>query len=144
MGPGGVKNFLLDASGNLTILGTFNPASDRNLKEDFQDVDVQDVLTKISHLPITTWKYKRDKEPIRHIGPVAQDFHAAFRMGQSEKTISVTDASGVALAGIQALNSRCNDLQEQVEERDDRIADLEAQLAELAARMTQLEARQPR
>ena len=107
MGPGGVHNFFLDPFGNLTILGTLNQSSDRNMKENFTDVDVQDILSKISHLPIASWKYKRDSDPIRHIGPVAQDFHAAFEIGASDKTISVTDAYGVALAGIKALNEKC-------------------------------------
>ena len=34
-------------------------------------------------------------------GPMAQDFYAAFGLGNSDKSIGLLDASGVALAAIQ-------------------------------------------
>ena len=42
----------------------------------------------------------------RHIGPVAQDFHAAFGLGTHETAIATVDADGVALAAIQGLNEK--------------------------------------
>lgn len=38
-----------------------------------------------------------------HIRPVAQDFYAAFGVGEDPRRISTVDADGVALAAIQAL-----------------------------------------
>ena len=58
------------------------------------------------------------------MGPVAQDFHAAFGLGDSERTISSVDVDGVAMAAIQGLY-------QVVREREAEIAQLRAQLAEL-------------
>lgn len=140
MGPGGTLNFVLDEVGNLTVLGTVTPMSDRNMKKDFVEVNTHEVLDKIAALPITTWQYKRDPGVLRHIGPMAQDFHAAFNVGKDDKTISVTDAAGVSLAGIQALNQRCDQLVAESAKKDEVINDLESRLEELTARMTALEA----
>lgn len=52
--------------------------------------------------------------------------------GGNEMSISVTDASGVALAGIKALT-------QQVKEKNQRISELEKQLSELSRRMEKLE-----
>lgn len=46
---------------------------------------------------------KKQNDSIRHIGPMAQDFCAAFEVGHDDKRISTIDADGVALASIQAL-----------------------------------------
>ena len=46
---------------------------------------------------------KADDGAVRHIGPVAQDFRAAFDLGADDKTIATVDADGVALAAIQGL-----------------------------------------
>lgn len=93
--------------------GTLRFRSDRNQKEHFAPVDVQEVLGKVATLPITTWNYKDRKAGIRHIGPMAQDFAAAFGVGEDNRSINVVDANGVALAAIQALYQQ---LQEQTAE----------------------------
>jgi beta-xylosidase len=43
---------------------------------------------------------------VRHLGPVAQDFHAAFGLGSDDRHIATVDADGVALAAIQGLNRK--------------------------------------
>ena len=134
MGPGGVQNFFLDPVGNLTILGTLNPSSSRDMKEDFRPVNENGILNRIAQLPIQTWRYKRDTEPTRHIGPVSEDFYYTFRVGENDRTISVTDASGVALAGIKALKK-------QLDEKHQRITELESQITSLADRLARLESR---
>ena len=75
--------------------------------------------------PIQSWNYKTQDPSIRHIGPMAQDFRAAFNMGEDERHISSVDADGVALAAIQGLH-------EVVKEKD-------AELAELRSRLEALE-----
>ena len=55
---------------------------------------------------IETWSYKTQSDAIRHIGPTAQDFRAAFGLGESERHISSVDAEGVSLAAVQALNRK--------------------------------------
>jgi hypothetical protein len=40
------------------------------------------------------------------MGPIAQDFYAAFGLGHSDRSYDAIDAHGVALAAIQALDKR--------------------------------------
>ena len=77
-------------------------ASDRTLKEGFAPVDPRAVLAAVVTLPIERWSYKG--EPARHLGPMAQDFAAAFGLGQDDRHIFPLDAAGVALAAIQGLH----------------------------------------
>jgi hypothetical protein len=105
--------------------------SDRNLKENFKPVDNQEVLAKVASLPLTEWNYKKESKDVQHIGPMAQDFQAAFGLdGADDKHISVVDEGGVALAAIQGLNQK-------VEEKDVKIKELEARLKKLEALMTE-------
>ncbi len=117
---------------HLTLGGTWVNASDRNAKENFQAVDPQAVLEKVAQLPITTWKYKVEDDDVRHMGPTAQDFYAAFELGTSDTSIATVDADGVALAAIQGLY-------QQNQELAARVAQLEAQNAALEARLDALE-----
>lgn len=104
--------------------GTTNWAcsSDKNLKENFRAVDSLEVLEAVARMPVTTWSMKGSKT--RQMGPTAQDFKAAFGLGEDDKTINNTDAQGVALAAIQGLNEKNRRLEA-------RVKNLEAQLAAL-------------
>lgn len=126
-GAGGVVAMTL-TSGGLTVNGTFVSASDRNVKQDFQPVDPQAVLAKVVALPLSEWRYKADEEHSRHLGPVAQDFHAAFGLGPDDKHIATVDADGVALAAIQGLNQKLEDENAQLKERLARLEQLVQQL----------------
>ena len=68
--------------------------------------------------------YKSQDPSIRHVGPMAQDFHAAFRLGEDDKHISTVDADGIALVAIQALY-------EIVKEKNREIELLKARLSKL-------------
>jgi hypothetical protein len=114
--------------GGATFNGTISAPSDRNLKQDFQPLDGREVLAKVAALPIQSWAYKYDASK-RHIGPVAQDFQAAFGLnGGDDKSITTVDADGVALAAIQGLNQK---VEETLKEKDARITALETELAKL-------------
>jgi len=89
------------------------------------------VLAKLAALPLTTWRYKGENASVRHLGPTAQDFRAAFGLGYDEKSIATIDADGVALAALQAL-------QAQVEEQRGQIAALTARLEEQRALVQRL------
>jgi hypothetical protein len=91
----------LHVAGTITCTA-LNQTSDRNAKENFAPVNAEDVLAKIAALPITQWNFKTEPG-VAHLGPMAQDFHAAFNLGQNDTTIATVDESGVALAAIQAL-----------------------------------------
>jgi hypothetical protein len=126
---GGTTMMLLSSSG-LTVNGTFVNSSDRNAKEDFAAVNPQAVLDKVAAMPITQWVYKTDTGT-RHIGPMAQDFYAAFNVGPDERHITTVDEGGVALAAIQGLNAK-------VEAKEAEIQQLHQQLAALQALVQQL------
>jgi len=126
------QKMVLDASGNLSIDGTLTQNSDLNAKENFSLVDGQEVLARLAGIPITTWNFKQDRSAVRHLGPMAQDFYAAFGLGQDDRHIAPLDTSGVSLAAIQALYRL-------VQEKDEQIDELQAQNAELETRLEALE-----
>jgi hypothetical protein len=126
----------LENNGNLYTTGTVNPPSDRNVKTDFTAVDTTALLEKVAALPIQSWRYKND-QAVRHIGPVAQDFHAAFQVGTDDKHIATVDADGVALAAIQGLNRK---LEQENAKLQAKSAKLEAKSAKLEAESAKLEA----
>jgi trimeric autotransporter adhesin len=86
--------------------GGWSSLSDRNAKENIQPANARDILEKVAALPVATWNYKSQDKSIRHIGPMAQDFRAAFGVGENERAISTVDADGVALAAIRGLNEK--------------------------------------
>ena len=110
-------------SGGLTVNGTFVSASDRNGKENFAPVQPREVLEKVVALPLSSWNFKADPAT-RHVGPMAQDFYAAFGVGPDDKHIATVDADGVALAAIQGLNQK-------LEEQRVENAELKARLEKL-------------
>jgi trimeric autotransporter adhesin len=137
---GNAGAFVVTITNNGTIYATaYDIMSDRNAKENFAPVSTQDILARVAALPITRWNYKTDTST-PHIGPMAQDFHAAFDLdGADDKHISVVDESGVALAAIQGLNQK---LEQQTQEKDTEIADLKKQLSDLQAAVEALQQRQ--
>ena len=131
MGPGGTANFDLKTNGNLTIAGILTQNSDVNEKRDIAVVDGREVLTQLAGLPVSTWRYKDEETEARHLGPMAQDFHAAFGLGEDELHIAPSDMAGVALAAIKAL-------QQTVQEKDAEIADLQERMAALEEKVGKL------
>jgi hypothetical protein len=83
--------------------GAWSSASDRNLKTGVTRIDDAAVLDKVATLPIDRWSYESE-HGVRHIGPMAQDFYAAFKVGEDDKHITSIDEDGVALAAIKALH----------------------------------------
>jgi hypothetical protein len=121
----------VDQTGNVTIAGTLTQGSDRDQKRAITPVEPREVLAKVAGLPLSQWSYK-DDPATRHIGPTAQDFHAAFGLGADDKHIATIDADGVALASIQALHGL-------VKEKEQRISALEDQNRALTQRLEALE-----
>lgn len=79
-------------------------------------VDGKEVLQRLADLPISSWRYKWEQSGIRHLGPMAQDFRAAFGLGDDDRTIGVLDANGVTMVAVQALYRRLTALEEEVAE----------------------------
>ena len=130
---GGVTFFTsFDLSTGVTAApgsGSWSSTSDRNVKANFSLVDARDVLQRLAQIPISTWNYKAQDTAIRHIGPMAQDFAAAFGVGEDDKHISTIDADGVSLAAIQGLYQIA-------QEKDQQIAQLQARLDALESHTT--------
>ncbi|MCO6436652.1 MAG: tail fiber domain-containing protein [Phycisphaerae bacterium] len=118
---------------HLTNGGVWTNGSDRNSKQGFEDIDTQEVLRKVVDLPITRWQYKSEPPEVRHIGPVAQDFYAAFGTGEDDRYIGTIDADGVALAAIQGLH-------EVVQQKDEAIRAQRREIETLVNRIDRLEA----
>jgi hypothetical protein len=140
------NQFLVRASGGVTMFtnsgatsgarlspgsGTWASVSDVNMKANFAPVDAREVAARVAALPISTWNYKTQDATIRHIGPMAQDFYAAFGIGEDDKTITTIDADGVALAAIQGLYRITQDQAAQIVTLQQHNAALEARLAKL-------------
>ncbi len=114
--------------------GSWSSISDRNVKENIAPVDPQAILQNVADMPIATWNYISQEDEIRHIGPMAQDFHAAFGVGEDDTHITTIDADGVALAAIQGLNQI-------VEDQRAEIDDLQAENSALKSRLDDIESR---
>jgi hypothetical protein len=67
------------------------------------------------------------------MGPTAQDFRAAFGLGEDEKHIPNIDSEGVALAAIQALYKLNQEKEVQVRELRQALDQVSAELAKLKA-----------
>jgi len=105
--------------------GTWDCTSDRSAKANFAPVDGVAILNTLAGLPIETWNFNTQDASIRHIGPMAQDFYAAFGLGVGQTTISAVDADGVALAAIQGLYSLVQSQQAENDALQERVAALE-------------------
>jgi hypothetical protein len=112
--------------------GTWASASDRNLKTDVARIDDAAVLDKVAALPIERWSYKSERG-VRHVGPMAQDFYAAFGVGEDDKHITSIDEDGVALAAIKALHARVGELHAENADAHTAIKALRAQNIRLVA-----------
>lgn len=104
-----IRSNITGANSGVTMAagaGAWSALSDRNVKTAITAIDPAAILDGVLALPISEWSYIAQGEGIRHLGPMAQDFAAAFDLGENDTTISSIDADGVALAAIQGLNSK--------------------------------------
>jgi hypothetical protein len=131
--PGGVRfisttNTALGTTNNgvqLTAGGSsWGSLSDSNAKTDIQPIDHRQTLTKLAELPVTKWRYKHDSSR-EYIGPMAQDFHAAFGLGSDDKHITTLDTDGVTLSAIKGLFEELQEQQAVMAEQERQIQSLE-------------------
>jgi len=73
-----------------------------------------EILEKLASLPISEWSYVWDGPTVRHLGPMAQDFFAAFGLDDDDTRINLLDANGVTMISIQALYRRLAALEAEV------------------------------
>lgn len=115
------------AGGAFCTGSVWTNACDENLKEGFSEVDPEQVLEKVAEMPISVWSYKGTQHV--HMGPTAQDFHAAFGLGENDTSIGTVDADGVALAAIKGLNAKLQSKDAVIETLQARLEKIEAMLA---------------
>jgi ethanolamine utilization microcompartment shell protein EutS len=116
-----------NVNANDVFAKNINQSSDRNLKEKFAAINPMEILDRVVAMPISSWNFKQDTAE-RHIGPMAQDFYAAFNVGMDDKHIATVDEGGVALAAIQGLNEKLQEKDTEIKALEKRMADLEALL----------------
>jgi len=139
--------------------GAFLPAnasswyylSDRAAKVDIRKVNATGVLEQLLALPLRYWRYDAGAAPgasATHLGPMAQDFAAAFGLGGDATRIGTSDADGVVLAAVHGLDERTRALAEEAAALAEAVRRVEAdeakQTAELAAQERTLAAQQRR
>jgi hypothetical protein len=112
------------------------------VKKEFARVDTRQVLETLALLPITRWRYQWESNsaPL-HLGPMAQDFKAAFYPGADDKRITTLEADGVALAAIQGLNQK---LEEKLQQKEAEMTELRQAVAELKGLVSRLAAKDTR
>jgi trimeric autotransporter adhesin len=120
---------------------------DRNLKDNFKELDGEEVLAKINSIPVTEWNYKKGDPSLKYIGPMAQDFYAAFHlMGTDSLGINSICMDGVNMAGVKALEKRTREtnavllsLIEENKKLKEQLADLK-DISEQVTELKQLKA----
>jgi len=141
-----IRNRLDGTSGQatLTVNGSVSAtnvtfSSSRELKTNLTPVDGDEVLRKLAAVPVHEWSFIEERNGRRHVGPIAEDWHAAFGLGGDGRDISLIDANGVALAAIRALHAdaeakegEIDRLREENEDLRERLARLEAAVAGLS------------
>ena len=89
---------------------------DKKRKENFEPLNGEDVLQKLSAIKFTSWNYKmQDPKIYRHYGIMAQDFNNAFGHDKygaigDDTTVNPIDMIGIDMAAIQALEKRTSQL----------------------------------
>jgi trimeric autotransporter adhesin len=119
---------------------TWNAVSDRARKENFAAVNGEDVLLRLRAVPVTSWNYIAEGREVRHVGPMAQDWHAAFGLNDDPLTINQGDFDGVNLAAVKALEARTAALQAHADAQAREIAELRARNEAYERRLAALEA----
>jgi hypothetical protein len=146
---GGYRLFTTSA---MTIGAVLSPGqtswstlSDRHRKTALLPVDGEDVLSRIRRLPVSTWIYTDQPDAtVRHMGPMAQDWHRAFGFSADSLTINSADFDGVNLAGVQALTARTDALREENARLADALRGVREENAALRRSVEALERRSAR
>ena len=102
--------------------GTYTAVSGRSAKQNFRKLAGEEVLAKIASMDVQEWEFVIEPG-VKRIGPVAEDFHAAFGLGaikadpadrtlpEHEAMIAPSDVAGVALLGVRELIPLVRELQ---------------------------------
>ena len=123
---------VLQRNGNLYLNGSVGSLSDRTKKENIVDISPATMLEKLVSLPIYEWSYIHG-EGERHVGPMAQDFHATFAPLGEETFLPSTDVAGVTIAAVQGLHAKVQEQKTEIDQLKSDVAELKAAVAALQA-----------
>lgn len=137
MGDGTNDALTVSSTGDVSIAGTLSQGSSRSIKHRIEPVRKDAVLERARSIDIARWRYRNDDTQAQHMGPMAEDFHAAFGLGHDARKLAASDVAAVALASMQALSelvdaqatelARLSQENEQLVERLDRLESLVAE-----------------
>lgn len=94
--------------------------SDKDQKEDRKPMKGKLALSMARKLPVDTWAYKKDSQWAdggqTHIGPMAQDAHAAGgdQLAPGGKVIDLISMNGLTLAAVQQVDKNQQQLEKKV------------------------------
>jgi hypothetical protein len=127
------SGIILGTNGNaLTISTQPGVPSDRGIKTDVAPISADKILASLAALPISSWRYTNETAGVRHVGPMAQDFRAAFGLGHGDKLIEFVDEQGVALTAIQGLNQKLNEKEAEIQQLRENLAELKQMISQSA------------
>lgn len=118
--------------------GVWSCTSSKLVKTDFADLAGEALLSKLRAVPVQTWRY-RSEHGVRHMGPYAEDFRAAFGFGTDDRSIGLLDVAGVSLGGVKALDARTRELRYELAARNAEITQLRTDVEALLRRLAKLE-----
>ncbi|MFA7219174.1 MAG: tail fiber domain-containing protein [Synergistaceae bacterium] len=105
---------------------SWSSISDRNIKENFEDIDHVEILERVKYLPVTKWNVIGAPTSVKHIGPMAQDFYAAFQLnGDDDKHIVHSDAEGILFSALKGLAQENQELKSRLDTVEERLNALE-------------------
>ncbi|MEO9530970.1 MAG: tail fiber domain-containing protein [Crocinitomicaceae bacterium] len=93
--------------------GAWSTLSDRDSKEDIQEINPEEYLELLDRIEVYKWKYIAQDSSINHIGPMAQDFYSTFKLGTDSTTINSGDFDGINMLLLKALMDRTKELENQ-------------------------------
>lgn len=135
---GGALRMQIEAT-QVIITGTLSQGSDVHSKNLLGAIDCSSTLDALVALPLNHWTYRDDPAETPHLGPMAQDFHAAFATGSNATSIASLDRDGVTLAALRALLENRDRRASQIRRNREIIDERLRQLSELEARVSELE-----
>lgn len=112
--------------------GAYSALSDERMKKNIQPMT--SMLDKINKLKPVSYTFKTDNNNRLHLGFIAQDVQKIFPSFVTHTTVSsrkldeyLMDYSGFGVIAIKGIQ----ELEQQVQQKDDKIADLQSQINEL-------------
>lgn len=117
--------------------GVFNCTSSRYTKENFASAN--GVLASLRKIPVTSWNYISEGREVRHLGPMAEDFFAEFKLGTGNTSIGVQDLAGVSIAAVKELDTQLQQKNAEIERLQNEVKTLRSNQSELEKRLEAIE-----